>query len=106
MNRGIIFSFISAILTIAGVGLVKRWITDHQSVYYIAAMILFTISSLVYIEALKFERMAILEVFFGTMVMLLTIAMGLFLFHERVSIQEWVGIGLALVASVLLAVKF
>ncbi|MBU1613217.1 hypothetical protein KKC87_02180, partial [Patescibacteria group bacterium] len=78
----------------------------HQPVYYIIALAVFALSSVAYMQALKFQRMAILEVFWGTMMALLVIGMGVLVYNEKIGVQEGVGIVLALTASVLLTVKF
>lgn len=56
-------------------------------------------------QALRFERITIVEAFWGMGALILTIVMGLFLFHEKVNLQEGIAVILAIIATLLLVVK-
>ncbi|MFA5270303.1 MAG: hypothetical protein WC400_01675 [Patescibacteria group bacterium] len=102
----ILLTVLSSAFTLVSITIAKSWIGNGKWYLFVIALALTTLSGLSYILALRLERIVLLESVWTAVVLLATLALGFFIFHERVSIQEGVGIVLLIVAIVLLAVKF
>jgi multidrug transporter EmrE-like cation transporter len=85
--------------------LIKRWIITHETYLFLISLIFYLASSLTWIWALKSERLVIVEALWGTLVLILTIALGLIFFQEKINWQEGIGVALAIIATILLTVK-
>ena len=101
----IINAIISSFLTIAGVAAAKQWVNGRGVWWSVLAMSLFTISSFIYMQTLRFERLIIVEAFWSALIIVLTVALGMVVYKERVNMWEGLAIFFAVVATLLLAIK-
>lgn len=107
MNNWVIFLviFLTGIL-LSGDYLIKYSVgKENPMPYLISAGILWCISIYGWYITFQHNRIAIVGILFAMFSLIGTTCIGVFGFGERLSMSEWVGLGMALVASVLLSGK-
>jgi len=107
MNNWIIFLVL--ILTgmlLSGDYLIKYAVGKVNPVpYLISAGIMWCLSIYGWYITVQYNRIAIVGILFAMFSLIGTTCIGVFGFGERLSVSEWVGLGMALAALVLLSGK-
>lgn len=97
---------ISVTGALVGTYLAKLWVKTGNPWLLLGVVFGAIVTWVGWVTSLRFERLVVVEGLWAVMSLILTIAMGFALFHERVSLQEGIGIALAVLAVILLAIKF
>ena len=102
----LLFTILSSAFTLTGIAMTKNWVASNKPHLFVLALVLYTLSGLSYMFALRSERVVLIESVWTTVVLLATLALGFFIYHERISMQEGIGIIFAIIAAILLTIKF
>jgi len=73
--------------------------------FLIIAGLLWTVSIYGWYIAAKTERLAIVGALFSVLSLVGTVVLGMVIFKETLSIKEWIGVGLGIIATFLLSGK-
>ena len=102
----VFLAIISLIGALGGTYSAKLWIKTGN-IWFLAGILIGALVSWVgWVLALRSERLVLVEGLWGAASLIFTIGMGFLIFHEKVSLQEGIGVFLALLATILLVGKF
>lgn len=71
--------------------------------FFALGFVLYALTAFGWFFALKHMKLATVSVYYSVFIILLSVAVGILYFKERLSVHEFLGIGLALVSLVLLS---
>lgn len=101
----VLWAVISAVGSITGTYFAKRLVDGGNMVFLFGVIPGYLIASVAYIIALRSERLVMVEGLWGVAALIFTLAVGFFVFHEKVTVQEGIGITLAGFATILMIWK-
>lgn len=79
----------------------KAWLTSGSRAAFAQGMFLYVGCGALWALSLKFESFAKAALFYTLIALMCGLLIGVVLFHERLSLVNWIGVGVALVAVVL-----
>lgn len=106
MTHWLVFVISSVVASLFATIVIKHWTITNQLYLFWIGLGLYTISTLSWIGALKFGRLAIVEALWNVATLILILLLALLFYHEKVSWREGIGLILAVIASILLTFKF
>lgn len=106
MPTWVLLILFSAATSLVGTIATKHWVQSNRPLFFIIALAFYSLTTLSWMFALKRERLVVTETLWEALVLILTISLGLFVFHEHINLQEKIGVALAVVATLLITIKF
>lgn len=97
----IVWVVISAVGSITGTYFAKRLVDSGNTPFLFGVIPGYLIASIAYIIALRSERLVMVEGLWAAATLLIVFAIGLFVFHKKITVQEGIGIALAGLATIL-----
>ena len=102
----IVLILASVLCSLVGTAAAKQWANTDKPWFLVLTFVFYNLTSVLFVLSLKRERLVLAEALWEVLVLTLTIALGILMFHEKVTLLEGVGIFLAIAASCLLVFKF
>lgn len=102
----IVIVFIVTASAIVGDIFLKNATTSEGSRHFLniaAGVVIYAVVAFGFYYMYKLMEFSVTGVMYAVITILLSVGIGAVLFHEQISIYEWVGIGLALVSVFLLS---
>jgi multidrug transporter EmrE-like cation transporter len=104
MSPFVIHIVIINTLDLVGVILAKLWLIHRNPLLILGTMLAFGGAGYVFTKALRYEGMAIVNVLWISISVILVTIMGYFVFKENISITQFIGMGVILVGLILINV--
>lgn len=100
-----LFLLFAVLISVGGDIFSKLWALDKKAVTFGLAPLLYTISSILWLFWIPYVRLAIAVTWWQSFAVLLTIAMAIFYFKEKVTSVEILAIALIIAGVVILNLK-
>ncbi len=97
---GFLFVFSGAIATVLADYLAEMW-SRIGGPGWMIALILYVISGATFMYSLRFGELTIMNASWSVLVFIVTSCVGLFIFHERLSMVQWVALCFGFLSIVL-----
>ena len=100
-----LFLFLAVLISVGGDIFSKLWALDKKAVTFGLALLLYTISSILWLFWIPYVRLSIAVMWWQSFAVLLTIAVAIFYFREKVTSIEILAIALIINGVVILNFK-
>lgn len=98
-------TFLSALTAIIGNVTAKYWADKSSTIWLFVTLAVYTISTFAYAESLRFGKFTVVNALFYAIVPIITTAFGIFLFKDRLSLLQTIGILLSVIGIVLFTIE-
>ena len=99
---GFFLAFISSLATLVGDVTAKLWVQRNQSWLFLLTLAFYMVSSLTFPLALRFGKLTIINAFASVTIVILVSLAGIFMFKEKITGWQLVGLILGILAIALL----
>jgi multidrug transporter EmrE-like cation transporter len=89
------------LLEVAGDVLFKKWADGGRRMWLAVGFILYSTGAIAWARSLKYEDLSKAVIVFMVANAVVAVAAGIFLFGERLSVWNWIGVALGVAAIVL-----
>ena len=96
MSAFVIHIAIINLLDLIGIMLAKLWLLHRNPLLILGTVIAFGGAGYVFAKALRYEGMAIANVLWISISVILVTIMGYFIFKENISVTQFIGMGIIL----------
>lgn len=101
----LVWLLLSAVFHAGGEYFSKKWSLEPGVLVTLVAVLFYTLSSALWLPALlNKQQLAVTGMAWLALAMTSTVIIGVVIFREPVSVVQWIGIGLAAVAVILLGI--
>lgn len=101
-----LLTFISAITSVIGNVTAKYWADSKGTFWMTVTICAFLVSTISYTYSLRIGgQFTLVNALFYAIVPIITVLLGFFLFHDRVTTLQAVGLGLSFIAIVLFTIE-
>lgn len=100
-----LFLFLAVVISIGGDIFSKLWALDKKAVTFGLALLLYTISSILWLFWIPYVRLSIAVTWWQSLAVLLTIAVAIFYFGEKVTPVEILAIALIIAGVAILNLR-
>ncbi len=101
---GHLLAFLSALTTLFGDITAKVWADKNNHAFFALTILFYLAASVTFPLALKFGKLSVINAFASVIIVVLTTLAGIFLFKEKLAPLQFIGIGLGIIAIILLVV--
>ncbi len=102
---GYFFAALTAAVTISGNITAKLWADNRKPVFLAITLVFYIASSIAFPLALKYGKLSVLNAFSTIFIFSLTTLAGFFLFKERLTFLQSLGLGLAFASIIFLTIE-
>lgn len=101
-----ILTFLSAVTSVIGNLTAKYWADSKGSFWMIVTIVAFTLSTIAYAYSLRIGgQFTLVNALFYAVVPIITVLFGIFLFHDRITTLQTVGLILGFIAILLFTIE-
>ena len=105
MNKFLLFVSLVALFDLAGSMLAKMWVIKSQPTYLIGTVLSFAATGFFFAKSLKFKELAIANIIWIALSIVIVAIAGYFLFNEKLSLIQILGMLIIIIGIVLVNAK-